>query len=243
MSSATNKHPPASMSVSDVELCEVPSDDIELTSSERSRSNATTSRQSWQELSYCELMLGLGILFVVTGVLVLSFMWVGMSRSNADDMTPAVDLDIPTFEETNIDETPRFRGPTFLEELRSVIGVDPEPDTPQFRALEWMAFDDLELFYYETVSAERLKQRYALAVFHIATGRWNKIGGWATPSGAREHECFWPGVSCDRDNVMVLALELDTFVGTLQGSIPSEVIFLSSLGTLSYPNDLLVVVY
>jgi hypothetical protein len=236
-----NSYSPASISVSEAEAQaekrQVPSDDVELSSEERSWSRTSsnaTGRKSWQEFSYCELTLFLGIVFVVTSALILIFAWVGVSRSsNADDMPPVVNAGFPIIDETIIVETPRFRSPNFMEELRTVVGVDPLPGTPQLGALEWMASDDLELWDYESISVERLKQRYALAVFHIATGRWNVKGGWATPSGARQHECFWPGVYCDRDNVMVLSLRLDTFVGNLQGSIPSEIFLLSNLGTCS----------
>jgi hypothetical protein len=227
-----------SFPVSDMVLYEVPSDDIELSSSERTsspRSNA--SRKSWQEFSPCEQMLLLSIAFIVTNLFILICTLVGMRRMNAGDPSPtAIGVSIPTWTV----ESPDFRDPDFRKELCTVVGVDPEPGTPQFLALEWMASEDLEMWDYETISVERLKQRYALAVFHIATGRWNKRGLWASPSGAREHECFWPGVSCDRDKLNVLSLELDLFVGTLQGSIPSDIILLSSLGTFSSCSELLL---
>lgn len=218
----------------DVREQEVSSDDVEISSEERSwsrTSSTATDRKFWQESSNCKLMLFFGIVSVVLmSVLIIIFVEPGMSRSsNADSMPPILDAGL-TF-----DDTPRFRSPEFMEELRTVVGVDPLPlpGTPQLGALEWMASDDLELWYYESISVERLKQRYALVVFHIATGRWNTKGGWATPSGARQHECYWPGVYCDRENAVVLSLRLDTFVGTLQGSIPSDIFLLSSLGMFS----------
>jgi hypothetical protein len=247
-----NNHSPASISVLEAEAQaekhQAPSDDVELSSKDhswsRTSSNAT-DRKYWREFSYCKLMLFLGIVVVVTSVLVIIFVWVGVSHSsNVDIMRPVPDGGLPTFEFPNIDETivdgtPRFRSPNFMEELGAVVGVNPLPGTPQLGALEWMASDDLELWNYESISVERLKQRYALVVFHIATGRWKtSVGGWATPSGARQHECYWPGVYCDRDNAVVLSLRLDTFVGTtfvgtLQGSIPSDMLLLSNLGTCS----------
>jgi hypothetical protein len=247
---------PASTSVSEEEAQankrQVPSDDDEISSedpgSSRTSSNAT-SRSRWQDY---KVVLSFGIVFMimVASVLALILLWVGMSgssnaddmppclgmsdSSNADDMPPVLFPGFPTIDESIIDETPRFRSPDFAEELiRNVVGVDPLPGTPQLDALEWMASDDLELWDYETISVERLKQRYALAVFHIATGRWNTRGGWATTSGARQHECYWPGVYCDRNNHVVLSLRLDTFVGILQGSIPSDIFLLSNLGTYS----------
>jgi hypothetical protein len=237
MSSSMNNNTPFSISVSEaeaqVDMRQVPSDDLDISSEERSCSLASsnaTDGKSWQEFSCCKLMLFLGTVTVVTSLLVTIFVWVAMSRSgNATDMSPIRDSGIPTFEFP----TPGFRTPGFMEELRTVVGVDPLPGTPQLGALEWMASDDLELWDYESISVERLKQRYALVVFHIATGRWNTRGGWATPSGARQHECYWPGVYCDRENAVVLSLRLNTFVGTLQGSIPSDIYLLSTLGTCS----------
>jgi hypothetical protein len=241
MSSSMNNNSPNSISVSEAEaqadMRQVPSDDLEISSEELGwslTSSNATDRKSWQENFYCKLMLFLGTVTVVTSVLVTIIVWVAMSRSsNATDMSPIRDSGTPTFEFPTIDKAPSFRSPEFMEELRIVVGVDPLPGTPQLDALEWMASDDLELWDYETISVERLKQRYALAVFHIATGRWNTRGGWATTSGARQHECYWPGVYCDRNNHVVLSLRLDTFVGILQGSIPSDIFLLSNLGTYS----------
>jgi hypothetical protein len=229
---------------------QVPSDDDEISSGDRvwsrTSSNAT-GRKCWQELSSCQLMLILGgIVFVVMSVIALILYLVGMSRtSNADDMPPVLYPGFPAIDETIIDETPRFRSPNFVEELiRTIVGVDPLSGTPQLGALEWMASDDLELWDYKTISVQRLKQRYALVVFHIATGRWNTRGGWATPSGSRQHECYWPGVYCDRDNNVVLSLRLDTFVGILQGSIPSDIFLLSNLGKYSRSfSDLLLSIH
>jgi hypothetical protein len=224
---------------------QVLSDDSEISSEAISTSSNATYRTSWREFFDCKLMLFLGIVTAVTSVLVIILVWIGMNRSsNATDMSPIRDTGIPTFEFPTIDEMPRFRSPEFMEELLTVVGVDPLPDTPQLGALEWMASDDLEMWDYESISVERLKQRYALVVFHIATGRWNTKGGWATPSGARQHECYWPGVYCDRDNAVVVSLRLDTFVGTIQGSIPSDIFLLSTLGTFtSLQRELPVVVY
>jgi hypothetical protein len=82
------------------------------------------------------------------------------------------------------------------------------------------------------------KQRYALVVFHIATGRWNtRVVAGALPSGALVDTRMllarvWPR---DRDDnaVALLSLRLDTFVcGTFRDRF--LLIFrLSTLGTCS----------
>jgi hypothetical protein len=172
MSSLTNSYSPASISVLEAEAeaqaekRQVTSDDVEISSEERSWSHASsnaTGRSRWREY---KLMVSLGIVFMVTSVLVLILVWVDTSgSSNASDMPPVLYPGLPT-----IDETPRFRSPDFVEKLiRTIVGVDHLPGTPQLGALEWMASDDLEMWDYETISVERLKQRCALVVFHIAT--------------------------------------------------------------------------
>ena len=80
----------------------------------------------------------------------------------------------------------------------------------------------------------RVTQRYALLVLDFATGMESPLGGWATLTGARLHECTWPGVVCRRDDDAVKALELDPsvfFSGAPAGSIPSEIGLLTNLGT------------
>jgi hypothetical protein len=228
----------SSSSSEDDEDEEVPSEDPEM--ARRSSSDSTTSSCSnssndsyW--LPYCDQMVIL--MAVATCVVVISFLWGGLDTTN-DTMpfalTPpsstAVDTDDPvSLGDTSFTGTPRFRDPGFAQELGSVLGVHPEPETPQSLALEWLAKDDFELWNYPDVTMEQLTQRYALAVLHIATGRWNQRGGWATSSGARITECIWPGVSCDRNDT-VNALALDSSLGIMQGSIPSEIALLSSLG-------------
>jgi hypothetical protein len=57
---------------------------------------------------------------------------------------------IPTFELPTIDEAPRFGSPGFMEELRTVVGVDHRV-RPGF-TLEWMASDDLSCGTTESIS-------------------------------------------------------------------------------------------
>ena len=77
-------------------------------------------------------------------------------------------------------------------------------------------------------------QRYALLVFYFATGMESPLGGWATMTGARLHECIWPGVVCRSEDDAVKELELNPSVyGTAAptGSIPSEIGMLEHIGT------------
>jgi hypothetical protein len=81
-----------------------------------------------------------------------------MSRSSSNAWHVYPRSGTPTFEFPTIDETPRFGSPEFMEELRTVVGVDPLRVRPG--ALEWMASDDLSCGITKA-SLERLKQRYA----------------------------------------------------------------------------------
>jgi hypothetical protein len=225
-----NNNSPFPISVSEaeaqVENRQVPSDDVEISSKERSRTLASSNdkeRASWQQFSDCKLMVFLGAVTVATSVLVIILVCVGMSRSssNATNMSPIRDSGTPTFEFPTIDETPRFGSPEFMEELRTVVGVDPLPGTPQRGALEWMASDDLELWDMKA-SRERLKQRYAPSGLPLLQDAGTRgVAGPLLPVLANMN-ATGPGVLRPRQ-CRSSSLRLDTFVGTLQGSIPSDI--------------------
>ena len=74
-------------------------------------------------------------------------------------------------------------------------------DTPQQKALNWIAFeDDLQLKADED-PVERIAQRYALAVLYYATNgeSWLRDTGWLT---GREHECTWYGLECENRQIV-----------------------------------------
>lgn len=122
--------------------------------------------------------------------------------------------------------------------LLGLLDLDePLHGTPQAAALDWLVHDDFELITMsddaDELTTARVQQRYALTVLHLATGRWNRVGGWATDSGARHHECTWTGAKCDFDThyQTVYSLELNSGqVGRIQGSLPTEVGLLTHLG-------------
>jgi hypothetical protein len=70
--------------------------------------------------------------------------------------------------------------------------------TPQFKAKEWLInIDSLKLIPSETVTDQRVLQRYSLAVFYYATGGSDS---WDPNSWLTEDECsgqYWTGISCD----------------------------------------------
>lgn len=87
--------------------------------------------------------------------------------------------------------------------------------------------------YLESFSCH-VTQRFALLVLFFAileSSGGVPLGGWASVTGARLHECLWPGVICLRDHDYLSALELDTSIGMLEGSLPTELGLLTHLGS------------
>jgi hypothetical protein len=89
------------------------------------------------------------------------------------------------------------------------------PGTPQLGALEWMASDDWSCGIMKA-SRGTVEATICTSGLHIATGRGTRGVAGATPSGARRHECYWPGVYLRPRQCRSSSLRLDTFVGTLQ---------------------------
>lgn len=88
-----------------------------------------------------------------------------------------------------------------LTNIISTVSTDEafsDEGTPQFKAKEWLInVDSLKLTPSETVSDQRILQRYALAVFYYATGGPDS---WEANSWLTGDECsgqYWTGISCD----------------------------------------------
>jgi len=82
-----------------------------------------------------------------------------------------------------------------------------DPTSPQYKAKAWLILDDpLLLTPSETITDQRILQRYALAVFYFATGGPET---WNPNSWMQGNECsgqFWIGLSCnDNDEVRAIA--------------------------------------
>jgi hypothetical protein len=104
-----------------------------------------------------------------------------------------------------------------LTDIMSTVSTDESlstEGTPQFKANEWLIkVDSLKLTPSETVTDERVLQRYSLAVLYYATGgpdSWNP-NSWLTGD-----ECsgqYWTGISCDDDRrVRAMAFGKNCFV-------------------------------
>lgn len=132
-----------------------------------------------------------------------------------------------------------WRGNLYMQDLRLRMNLPvPDSGSPQDQALHWLAHSDY-YFYFRGGEPELpyLVQRYVLFVIHFAMGAW---GGeqWMDLVGSYRTVCLWPGVDCgddhndsdDDDNRLVKYLTLRPPAGDLQGSIPSEIGLLTSLG-------------
>jgi hypothetical protein len=127
-----------------------------------------------------------------------------------------------------------------MDAYRALLGIaEPEEGSPQHLALWWLASQDMPHILplddeTDPWLQQRVEQRYALLVFYFAAGQYSGTG-WATVSGARLHECLWPGTFCDEEDetwdVIVNGLELDPLIGVPQGPMVSELGMLSNLGT------------
>jgi hypothetical protein len=114
----------------------------------------------------------------------------------------------------------------------TVVGVDSLPEAAQLGALEWMASDDLELWDYESISVERLEATICTSGLH-KQDVWNTRGGWGYSFRCSSTRMLLARVYYGPRQCRSSSLRLDTFVGTLQGSIPSDIFRLSTLGTCS----------
>lgn len=85
-----------------------------------------------------------------------------------------------------------------------------DSSSPQFRAREWLLFEDsLSFAAKESLITERVIQRYSLAVFYFATGGPN----WESNVWLQDDECadaYWDNMVCNSNNE-IQAIALGTF--------------------------------
>jgi len=149
----------------------------------------------------------------------------GGSNDEANEIIP------PTADDVQIPMTNREQALMDVFETVSAVGLEDE-GSPQFKAKEWMFHEDLlKLTPSATVPAQRIAQRYALAVFYFST---NGTETWSTHNWLKGDECsnmYWTGISCNEDNE-VRALAFDN--AGIEGTIPEE------LGTLTMLENLVL---
>mmetsp|Transcript_48696 Transcript_48696/g.90348 ORF Transcript_48696/g.90348 Transcript_48696/m.90348 type:complete len:1039 (-) Transcript_48696:398-3514(-) len=149
----------------------------------------------------------------------------------------------PTAEPTSAPVTGRFRRiKTTLAGVVASAGSLENKSSPQFRALEWIAFEDGA-----NVPPENtlwLVQRYALAVIYFSTGGTNAWQNW-TRFLSDDNECLWNyqgerwyyievGFFCSDTTGAVTRIELTNL--NAAGSLPEEISALRSLESLNMKN-------
>jgi len=103
-------------------------------------------------------------------------------------------------------------------------------NTSQFQALDWIVYNDPKLLPYNDPS---LVQRYILVLIYIST---NSSTGWFNSFNwlSNDSECQWEGVHCNYQNDV---MKIDMVANNLQGSIPSEIRYLTELQFLNLSNN------
>lgn len=131
---------------------------------------------------------------IIAGSIVIS------QRRNSSDSNESKENTPPMESDAEVPMTNREQSLMDVFESVSDAGLDVE-DSPQYKAKEWMFNEDwLKLTPSATVTAQRIAQRYALAVFYFST---NGPETWTTNTWLDGDECanmFWTGISCNEDN-------------------------------------------
>ncbi len=133
----------------------------------------------------------------------------------------------------------------FLEALSD--GKSSSVGTPQFKARNWLLFDDdlnLHLPYSgenweDSEVAGRIQQRFALATMYysMGVGEGGVVKGWLEGDVCRfvgDYGRAWDGVDCNEDG-KVRAIALDA--ANLQGTIPQEISLLTDVENLIIKNN------
>jgi hypothetical protein len=126
----------------------------------------------------------------------------------------------------------RFSSLETILEPFSVFVDAAQPNTPQFRALSWLADDDPAQLDLEATPTNKLLERYVMTVFYFATvGEewWEQISFLSS-----QQTCAWRyggsfatrGVVCGRDNQLRMIQIVNKNVG---GTLPTELGLLSDL--------------
>ncbi|KAK1739201.1 hypothetical protein QTG54_009744 [Skeletonema marinoi] len=111
-----------------------------------------------------------------------------------------------------------------LSSVSSEGALDDE-ESPQGKASLWVTIDDtISPPLQPGTNDDQIIQRYVLAAFYYATSGdgWTNGNGWLGSS----NECEWVRVDCSCDVVTVL----EPYANNLDGSIPTELGSLDSLG-------------
>ena len=182
-----------------------------------------------------KIIVSLLLLAILTGCTLTILTIVRHVHSNGNKYHPTVDAasGIMTASNNQTTTTPAigsnpdnddermFQIRLWLSRRYGTTNFDPEPGTPQYDALYWMAYVDVPSILGSDIqprippttnntdennAAElwnsnisiRITQRFVLLLlFFNNIGTENlMLGGWASLTGARLTECIWPGITC-----------------------------------------------
>lgn len=176
----------------------------------------------WYEIEKRHRALFSGILVLVIIIIIIIGITIVASHDTSRDFVPQGDTLTPR-EQTLMD----------LFTTVSPKGLDTK-NSAQYLAREWIIHSDLlKLTPSETISHNRVLQRYILAVFYYSTGgsRTWKHNNWL--EGDECSNMVWTGISCNDDNT-IRAIAFDN--AGLQGTLPYEIGFLTMLENLVIKN-------
>jgi len=112
-----------------------------------------------------------------------------------------------------------------------------DPMSPQYLALEWMAFRDHQFLVDQLQDADPIKQRFALAtLFYTSSMQWYQQDDseWLIPGVT---ECQFHGITCDAQNRVT---KVELIRTAMTGGLPLEMGWLTNLQHLSLQDSRLV---
>mmetsp|Transcript_5612 Transcript_5612/g.9292 ORF Transcript_5612/g.9292 Transcript_5612/m.9292 type:complete len:839 (-) Transcript_5612:82-2598(-) len=184
------------------------------------------------------MMMGVGCLMLLTAAIVIPVVIVfGTSSDPESTSTPTV---APSNMPSLSPSTSRMKDMLRYAATISDPATLQDETSPQFRAAEWIADDDLVII--EEGNEVQLLQRYVLAVFYFSTGgdNWEKCNrfltcnvGFSWLTGV-QNECLWHGIRCTADNRVskILIGNQAPLGNNLIGTLPTELADLVGMTSL-----------
>eukprot|EP00980_Cylindrotheca_fusiformis_P030579 scaffold25064_cov113-Cylindrotheca_fusiformis.AAC.1 len=184
-----------------------------------------------------------GLIAFVVAVAIASFTTAGVLLSTDVDNTSTREISTPTGSPSSI---PTSSPLSHIELLANVLQLDAntfdlnKTTTPQYSALEWLAYGDPRKMTVEDDSTELL-ERFSLATLYYSTKGFNWGNAFRWLSGSSH--CDWNLIDCENGRVVELYFSQNLLSGTLppeignfrglrglflgdnliEGSIPTEV--------------------
>lgn len=189
------------------------------------------------------------LLFVVGAIVVSVVLVLGNKDSGGGEMSPQVPTPAPSLRPPTAHQVPS-QAPVFIPPILPPIGTDtvpnlerlidffaekdpntalilPDPASPQYRAMEWLALDVEQNSFTLQDNEARIMQRGVLAIFYYSTlgdVQWTDQTGWLDSILS---ECDWFGTQCLNGEMTLVSLGLQG--NELGGSIPHELFLMGTL--------------